>query len=68
MEIENKKEIVKQIEKLNKKKLIELFKKIVQLDVKYTKNKNGIFIDLNNCTEYQLKCVEDYLNDINING
>ena len=68
MEIENKKEIVKQIEKLNKKKLIELFKLIVNLDVKYTQNKNGIFIDLNNCSEYQLECVKNYLKDINIDG
>lgn len=65
MEINNKKEIVKDIEKLNKKKLIELFKLIVKLDVKYTHNKNGIFIDLNNCSDYQLECVKSYLDEIN---
>lgn len=64
MEINNKKEIVKDIEKLNKKKLIELFKLIVKLDVKYSQNKNGIFIDLNNCSDYQLECVKSYLDEI----
>ena len=62
MEIYRKKNIVKMIEGIHIKKiLIKIFKIILNEKINYTRNKNGIFIDLNQISDEKLIKLENFL-------
>ncbi len=61
----NKKELCKNIQtsvnKLTNVEIIELFKIILETGENYTKNNNGVFINLNWLNEETLKKLNDYI-------
>jgi hypothetical protein len=63
--IMNKKELCKNIQnsvnKLTNVEIIELFKIILETGENYTKNNNGVFINLNWLNEETLKKLNDYI-------
>ena len=62
MEIIRKKNIIKMIDGINVKKiLIQIFKIILEEKIKYTRNQNGIFFDLNQIEDEKLIKLENFL-------
>lgn len=60
-----KKNIVRKIEQIkNKKHYIEIFKIIKMDNIKYTQNKNGLFIDMNKLSNHTIYKIEEYLKNI----
>ena len=53
------------IELLSKKQQIEVLKIISSLDISYSENSNGIFFNLSNLSQEQLKKINDYLSYVN---
>jgi len=47
---------------------IEIFKIITKNDTKYTKNNNGIFLNMKLVDDNTIKEIKDYLDFININN
>jgi len=62
MEIIRKKNIIKMIDGISVKKiLIQIFKIILEEKIKYTRNQNGIFFDLNQIEDEKLIKLENFL-------
>ncbi len=61
MDNEKLEKISKKIDKLNKKEHIEIFSLLNDLNINYSENKNGIFIQMNQMTLEQLNKIEEYL-------
>jgi len=59
--IEKLKEIKTEIEKYDKKTQIEILKLLYKNNVKYSENKNGVFINLIHVEESIIKGLEKYL-------
>ena len=59
--------IKSKIEKLDKNEIIEVFKIIHQNENKYTTNKNGVFINLNICSEKTLDEISNFIDFIEEN-
>jgi hypothetical protein len=60
-----KKNIVRKIEQLKSKKyFIEIFKIIKTDNIKYTQNKNGLFIDMNKLSNSTIYKIEEYLKSL----
>lgn len=63
-----KKNIVRKIEQLkNKRYFIEIFKIIKNDNIKYTQNKNGLFIDMNQLSNGTINKIDNYLKTIELN-
>jgi len=63
-----KKNIVRKIEQLkNKRYFIEIFKIIKNDNIKYTQNKNGLFIDMNQLSNYTIHKIDNYLKTLELN-
>lgn len=60
--LEHKYELKKNIEKLDKNELLEIFKIIKSDTKKYTENNNGIFINLKHLTKDTLKKIFNFVN------
>ena len=56
--------IKSKIEKLDKNEIIEVFKIIHQNDDKYTTNKNGVFINLNICSDKTVNEISNFIDFI----
>lgn len=56
--------IKSKIEKLDKNEIIEVFKIIHQNDSKYTTNKNGVFVNLNLCSEKTVNEISNFIDFI----
>lgn len=50
------------IEQLNKKQQVEVLKIIMNLDVAFSENNNGIFFNLSGLNEEQLNKINSYIN------
>ena len=50
------------IEQLNKKQQVEVLKIIINLDVAFSENNNGIFFNLSGLNEEQLNKINSYIN------
>jgi hypothetical protein len=62
-----KKNIVRKIEQIkNKKYYIEIFKIIKNNNIKYTQNKNGLFIDMNKLSNETIYKIDDYLKSLEL--
>lgn len=61
MDNEKLEKISKKIDKLSKKEHIEIFSLLIDLNINYSENKNGIFIQMNQMTLEQLNKIEEYL-------
>tara|TARA_B100001063_G_C16365330_1_gene357984 strand:- start:121 stop:396 length:276 start_codon:yes stop_codon:yes gene_type:complete len=61
MDNEKLEKISKKIDKLTKKEHIEIFSLLNDLNINYSENKNGIFIQMNQMTLEQLNKIEEYL-------
>jgi len=59
--------IKSKIEKIDKNEIIEVFKIIHQNENKYTTNKNGVFINLNICSEKTLDEISNFIDFIEEN-
>ena len=67
MEIYRKKNIVKKIDNIKIKKiLLNLFKIIIHEKINYSRNSNGIFLNLNQIPDEKLLKIEEFLNEIYI--
>lgn len=63
-----KKNIVRKIEQLkNKRYFIEIFKIIKNDNIKYTQNKNGLFIDMNQLSDETIYKIDNYLKTVELN-
>ena len=56
--------IKSKIEKLDKNEIIEVFKIIHQNDSKYTTNKNGVFVNLNICSDKTVNEISNFIDFI----
>ena len=62
MEIQRKKNIIKLIDGIKIKKiLLQIYKIILTEKIKYTRNQNGIFFDLNQIEDEKLIKLENFL-------
>ncbi len=62
-----KKNIVYKIEQIkNKKYFIEIFKIIKNDNIKYTQNRNGLFIDMNKLSNNTIYKIEQYLKSLEL--
>jgi beta-glucosidase-like glycosyl hydrolase len=62
-----KKNIVHKIEQIkNKKHFIEIFKIIKNDNIKYTQNRNGLFIDMNKLSNSTIHKIEQYLKNLEL--
>lgn len=59
--------IKSKIEKLDKNEIIEVFKIIHQNENKYTTNKNGVFVNLNICSDKTLEEISNFIDFIEEN-
>lgn len=67
MEIYRKKNIVKMIDGINVKKiLVQIFKIILEEKIQYSRNSNGIFLNLNQIPDDKLIKIENFLLSIYI--
>jgi hypothetical protein len=67
MEIYRKKNIVKMIDGINVKKiLIQIYKIILEEKIQYSRNNNGIFLNLNQIPDDKLIKLENFLLSIYI--
>ena len=63
-----KKNIVHKIEQIkNKKNFIEIFKIIKNDNIKYTQNRNGLFIDMNKLSNSTIYKIDQYLKSLELN-
>ena len=53
--------IKNKIEQLSKKQQVEVLKIITTLDISYSENNNGVFFNLSNFSEAQLRELNDYI-------
>jgi len=72
MNNKNLEKLSKKIEKLSKEEHIEIFSLLNDLNISYSENKNGIFIQMSKMTLEQLNKIEEYFDykekkDIDIN-
>lgn len=64
-----KKNIVRKIEQIkNKKYYIEIFKIIKNNNIKYTQNRNGLFIDMNKLSNETIYKIDEYLKTLELNA
>lgn len=61
MDNEKLEKISKKIDKLSKNEHIEIFTLLNNLNINYSENKNGIFIQMNKMNPEQLNKLEEYL-------
>jgi len=63
-----KKNIVRKIEQIKSKRyFIEIFKIIKNDNIKYTQNKNGLFIDMNKLSNDTIHKIDTYLKTLELN-
>jgi hypothetical protein len=63
-----KKNIVRKIEQIKSKRyFIEIFKIIKNDNIKYTQNKNGLFIDMNKLSNDTILKIDTYLKTLELN-
>lgn len=65
-EINDLKQLNKIVSKLNKTHHLKIFNIIIKNDIKYSENRNGIFINLNKVSSDTILEIKNYIDYINI--